>query len=573
MNRTPPQHPHSFRVAVVLAALAFGMLALIARAVHLQVVTADYLQNQGNSRHLRAVEDGAHRGMILDRQGEPLAISTPVESVWANPDELAQQREHWPALTQLLGIAPRELTALIAKHAGREFMYLKRHVPPDLAEQVMARKIPGVALKREYRRYYPSGAVAGHAVGFTNVDDNGQEGLELAYDAWLRAQPGRMRVLRDRFGNLVETVESINLPAAGKDLRVSIDRRVQYLAYRELSAAVERANARGGSAIVLDARTGEVLALVNEPSFNPNNRGRLRSNVYRNRAVTDMFEPGSTLKPFTVAAALESGKFSPNTVVETSPGLFKVGANWVRDTHDYGRLTVSGIIEKSSNVGAAKIAFAMNKDKLSDMFRAAGFGNATGSGLPGEVAGLLNPPKRWGPIEHATLSFGYGISVTPMQLARAYTALANDGVLMPVTLLARAEPAAGTRIMSQKTAREVRAMLEMAVSKDGTGKLAQVAHYRVAGKTGTVHKLGDAGYAKSDYVAFFAGFAPATDPRLVMVVLIDEPGSGGHFGGEVAAPVFSHVMAGALRLLNIPPDAPDIPVRRMAAWPAVEVRS
>ena len=564
MNRgTSAVHP--FRVWLVLAMLALGFAALAARAVYLQVFAADYLQEQGNARHLRVAADSTHRGMILDRNGEPLAISTPVDSVWANPIELVAQRAHWAALARVLEIDPRELAAQLQRHAGREFMYLKRHVAPDVAQRAMALAIPGVALQREYRRYYPSGAVAGHIVGFTNVDDAGQEGVELAYDNWLRARPGKKRVLKDRFGNVVETVESVSLPVAGKDLTLSIDRRIQYLAYRELKAAVEASKAESATAIVLDAQTGEILALVNEPSFNPNNRGRLRSDVFRNRAVTDAFEPGSTLKPFTIAAALESGKFSPSTPVDTSPGFFKVGSNTVRDTHDYGRLTVAGVLEKSSNVGTSKIISAIDKNAFWNLLRGAGFGFATGSGLPGEVVGLLHPPARWGAIEYATMSFGYGISVTPLQLARAYTALANDGVLKPLTLLAQnGEPAEGVRIMSEKTAREVRAMLELATGDDGTGKAARVAHYRIAGKTGTVHKLNQGSYSPNEYRAFFAGIAPASNPRLVMFVMIDEPGRGGHFGGEIAAPVFSKVMAGAMRLLNIAPDAPEIPLRRIA---------
>lgn len=552
------------RVWLVLAVLATGLLVMAARATYLMIFHSNYLQGQGNARHLRVVEDASHRGMILDRNGEPLAISTPVDSVWANPGELSLQREQWPVLARLLGMTQHELSQLVARSAGREFVYLKRHVTPELAERVRALDVPGVALQREYRRYYPAGAVTGHVVGFTNVDDRGQEGIELAYDDWLRGTPGRKRVLKDRFGNLVETVESIGLPVAGKDLVLSIDRRIQYLAYRELAAAVEQHQARGATAIVLDTVTGEVLALVNEPTFNPNNRAQLRSDAFRNRAVTDVFEPGSTIKPFTVAVALESGKFSPATPIETSPGFFKVGQNTIRDTHDYGRLTVAQVIEKSSNVGATKIALTLSKENLWQMFRQAGFGSQTGSGLPGESLGLLNPPSRWGAIEQATLSFGYGLSVTPLQLARAYTALANDGMLAPVTLLRSEAPAESMRIFGEKTARAVRDMLERAAGADGTGKLAQVAHYRVAGKTGTVHKLGDNGYAERDYLAFFAGFAPASNPRLVMLVMIDEPTRGGYFGGEIAAPVFSRVMSGTLRLLNIPPDAPEIPVRRTA---------
>lgn len=551
------------RVYVVLASLMLVMLLLAARAAYLQIWHADYLQQQGNSRHLRVVADAPNRGMILDRNGEPLAISTPVESIWANPAELAEQRQHWPRLAPMLGITMREFASLVARHQGREFMYLKRHVAPEYAQQVMALGIPGVALQREYRRYYPAGAVAGHVLGFTNIDDRGQEGIELAYDEWLSGVPGKKRVLKDRLGNIVETVESLNLPVPGKDLQLSIDRRVQYLAYRELKAAIATHAARGGTAVVLDVQTGEVLAMVNEPGFNPNNRTQLRGSVFRNRAVTDVFEPGSTLKPFTVAAALESGKFSATTPIDTSPGLLKVGRNTVRDTHDYGRLTVAGVIQKSSNVGTTKIAFAVGKEAMWNMLRKAGFGRETGASLPGESYGLLNPPQRWGQIEQATMSFGYGVSVTPLQLARAYTALANGGQLAPVSLVKRERAPATEGVMSMATALEVRAMLELAVGSDGTGGAARVRHFRVAGKTGTVHKLGDSGYAK-EYLSFFAGFAPATRPRLAMVVMIDEPTRGGHFGGEIAAPVFGRVMADALRLLNIPPDAPEIPQRHIA---------
>ncbi len=555
MKRPSPSHP--LRYWAVLSLLLAGMSLLAVRAVYLQIWQSDYLQEQGNARHLRVVEDVSHRGMILDRNGEPLAISTPVDSVWANPTELNSVREQWPALLKLLDLGRQELLSQIARSNGREFMYLKRHVRPETAERVMALKIPGVALQKEYRRYYPAGPVAGHVIGFTNIDDQGQEGLELAYDAWLRGVPGKKRILKDRLGNVVETVESISLPVPGKDLTVSLDRRIQYLAYRELKAAVATHGAHGGSAIVLDARTGEVLAMVNEPGFNPNNRAYLQSSLFRNRTVTDVFEPGSTVKPFTVAAALESGKFFPDTLVDTAPGVYKVGQHFIRDVHDYGRLTVAQVIEKSSNVGASKISLSLGKTAMWRMFHEVGFGDYTGAELPGESTGRFTSAKNWVPIEQATMSFGYGLSVTALQLARAYTALANNGVLMPVTLLPRGGEVKGRRVMTEANARAVRRMLEMAVSKDGTGTLARVAHYRVAGKTGTVHKLGTDGYAENAYVASFAGFAPASDPRLVMVVAIDHPAHGEYFGGQVAAPVFSKVMSGALRLLNIPPDEPD----------------
>ncbi len=546
--------PSPLRYWTVLGVFAIAMGLLAARAVYLQVLSSGYLQSQGNSRHLRTVADNSHRGMIMDRNGEPLAISTPVDSVWAHPGELAEAKKYWPLLAKLLDVPANDLAQQINRHGGREFMYLKRHVTPQLAERVKALAVPGVALTREYRRYYPAGAVTGHVVGFTNIDDQGQEGLELVYNEWLRATPGRKRVLKDRLGNIVETVESVSLPAPGKDLSLSIDRRVQFLVYSELKDAVERHKARAATAVVLDVQTGEVLALVNEPGFNPNNRGRLKSQVFRNRAVTDVFEPGSTMKPFMVATALESGKFTPTSTIDTAPGSLQVGQHTIRDVHNYGALTVAQVIEKSSNVGAGKIALSLPKKDLWRMYHDIGFGAVTGAKLPGESPGLLHPAARWASIDQASVAFGYGVSVTTLQLARAYGALANDGVLMPVGVVRAAEPADGKRVMSAATAAQLRAMLELAVSRGGTGAQAQVVHYRVAGKTGTAHKLTAAGYAENNYIASFAGFAPASRPRLVMVIMVDDPASGGHFGGQIAAPVFSKVMTGALRLLNIAPD-------------------
>lgn len=555
---------YPLRTMAVLGFLFSGFALLGARAFYLQVIDSGYLQEQGNARHLRVIQDNSHRGMIFDRHGEPLAVSTPVDSVWAEPAELARARGQWPALARILDINPREIAQAVRHYAGREFMYLKRHVTPEQAAQVKALDLEGVGLTREYRRYYPSGVVSGHVVGFTNIDDRGQEGIELAYDSWLRATAGRKRVLKDRFGNVVESVESVTLPVPGKDLTLSLDRRIQYLAYRELRAAMTQHQARAASAIVLDARSGEVLAMVNEPGFNPNNRANLASSRFRNRAVTDSFEPGSTVKPFTIAAALDSGKFAPNTPIDTAPGLMMVGRNAVRDQHNYGLITVAQVLEKSSNVGAARIALALNRDSIRDMLVRAGFAAVPGSGLPGEASGRMNPPSRV-PIELATLAYGYGISVTPLQLARAYGALANDGALQPVTLLRRTEVPAGERIMSERTARAVRGMLELAVSHDGTGSAAQVAYYRVGGKTGTAHKLVNGEYAERRYIASFAGFAPASDPRLVMVITVDEPAGEVYYGGQVAAPVFARVMSGALRLLDVPPDRLEAPARRTAA--------
>jgi cell division protein FtsI (penicillin-binding protein 3) len=547
---------HPVRHAIVLLCFLGGFVMLATRAVYLQVFNSDFLQSQGNSRHSRLVKDNSHRGMILDRNGQPLAISTPVDSVWANPSVLAEERGKWPRLAALLDVSTRDIAQLLRKHDDSEFMYLTRHGPPPLAERVMALKVPGVALMREYRRYYPLGPVAGHVIGFTNVDDQGQEGVELSYNSWLRAVPGAKRLLRDLQGNAVEVAESVVLPKPGRDLTLSIDGRIQYLAYRELKAAVLAHHAHAGSAIVLDARTGEVLALVNEPDFNPNNRAGLNSRMFRDRAVTDLFEPGSTLKPFTIACALESGKFSPGTVIDTTPGRIRIGDRTITDVHDYGVLTVAGVIEKSSNVGASKIALSLDKNRMWRMLRSVGFGQATGVQLPGEVAGLLNPPAGWVPVDQASISFGYGISVTPVQLAHAYLALANDGVELPLTLQRVDTPPQGERVMSPTTAHRIQSMLELAVSDQGTGQAAQVADYRVAGKTGTVRKLTAKGYSEEKYVAWFAGFAPVTSPRLVMVVTVDEPMSGGYYGGVIAAPVFGRVMTGALRLLDVPPDAP-----------------
>jgi len=554
------------RARLVQAVLFVGLAALGVRAAYLQVVSADYLQTQGQARHTRIVKDNSHRGMILDRNGVPLAISTPVDSVWAHPATALAERAALGRLARLLDIAPSELTRLLERNRGREFVYLKRHVTPDVAERVAALGLPGVSLLREYRRYYPAGAVTGHVIGFTNIDDQGQEGLELAYDEWLRATPGAKRVLKDLRGNAVEVVESIRLPVPGRDLVTSLDRRIQYLAYRELKAAVAQHGARAGSAVVLDATTGEVLALVNEPDFNPNNRADRRGETFRNRAVTDTYEPGSTLKPFTVAAALESGKFSSDSLIDTRPGMLRIGGKTIRDVHNYGVISVARVIEKSSNVGASKLAFAIGRERLWDMLHRVGFAQPTGSRLPGEVAGVLRPASTWMPIEQATLSYGYGISVTALQLARAYAVLANGGELLPVTLVRQEQAPKGVRVMSEGVAHAVRRMLELAVGAEGTGSTARVADYRVAGKTGTVHKLlPGGGYASDEYVSWFAGFAPVERPRLVMVVAIDSPSAGRYFGGDVAAPVFGRVMSGALRLLDIPPDAPRPPATHFVA--------
>jgi cell division protein FtsI (penicillin-binding protein 3) len=492
--------------------------------------------------------------MIVDRNGEPLAISTPVQSVWVNPKELVASPTDRSRMARLLGLGADKLQRLLGQRQDREFVYLRRHIAPDRAQQVMSLDVPGVYLQQEYRRYYPAGEVAGHLLGFTNVDDAGQEGLELAYDDWLSGEPGAKRVVKDGRRHTIANIENIRSAHPGKTLRLSIDRRIQYLAYRELKAAVSKHRARSGSVVVLDNISGEVLALVNQPSFNPNNRNRLKADKLRNRAVTDVFEPGSTMKPFVIASALESGRYQVSTKIKTSPGLFQVGVNTIRDMHDYGTLDLTGVIRKSSNVAASKIALALDPELIWEGLSKAGLGMATASSFPGEADGYLSDFHRWRDIERATLAYGYGLSVTAIQLAQAYSVFANDGYRVPVTLLQREDPVQPQKVYSPKVARAVRRMMEEVVKKDGTAPLAAVQGYRVAGKTGTAHKSVAGGYADDRYLSVFAGMAPASAPRLVAVVVINEPSNGEHFGGVVAGPVFSSVMAGALRLLNVTPD-------------------
>lgn len=540
---------------LLLGMFALLMFALSWRVVDLQVVKREFLQNQGDARALRTVVVPAHRGMITDRHGEPLAISTPVESIWANPGELLAEHKHLPDLAKLLEIPLPALEKLLDKRAQREFVYLRRHVTPELAQRVMELDIPGVASQREYRRYYPTGEVFAHVVGFTNIDDAGQEGIELLHHEWLKGTPGSKRVIKDRHGRSVKNIESISEARPGQDLHLSLDRRLQYLAYRELKAAVQDSKARAGSAVVLDVSSGEVLAMVNQPSYNPNNRNDLNKDRVRNRVATDVFEPGSTIKPFTVAAALESGKFHPDTVIDTGSGFLRINNRFmVRDIHNYGRIDVSRVIQKSSNVGAATMGLAITPQHLWDMFSRLGLGSMTASAFPGEAAGSLTDFTRWRETERATLSYGYGLSVTVLQLAQAYAALAADG-LMPATTMLPANVGLldSQQVMRPQITQQVRRMLELATAKEGTGSRASVPGYRIAGKTGTARKATAGGYSENRYLALFAGFAPASKPRLVMVVVIDEP-QGEYYGGQVAAPVFGKVMSGALRFLDIAPD-------------------
>lgn len=544
------------RRRLVLGVLGLAGASLLWQAVDQQVLDGEFLRREGNLRHLRVVEMPAYRGMITDRYGEPLAISTPVHSVWANPREISTEVRDLAPLARLLEIDLGQLQRTLAQRSERSFIYLKRRVTPELAEQIAALDLDGVGLQREYRRYYPSAEVTTHLVGFTDIDDRGQEGLELAYDEWLRGQRGKKRVLKDGRNRVVRDVENVQAPRNGNDLVLSLDRRLQFLAYRELKAAVLRNKARSGSAVILDVRTGEVLALVNQPSYNPNGNRDGDGGRRRNRALTDVLEPGSTMKPFTVSAALEAGRLRPDQLIDTSPGFFRVGRQMVRDHHNLGAIDVATVLRKSSNVGASKIALELTPEELWTFYSNLGFGNLTDSTYPGEVAGSLPHFDGWSRFEQATLSFGYGLSVTTLQLARAYAALAADGLLRPVSLF-KLEPEqvpAGKRVMSVATARVVRRMLESVVSRQGTAPRAAVPGYRVSGKTGTAKKSIAGGYAKDRYQAVFAGMIPAGQPRLAMVVMIDEPSAGDYYGGLVAAPVFAEVMAGAMRLLNIAPD-------------------
>ncbi|HEX7811984.1 MAG TPA: penicillin-binding protein 2 [Burkholderiales bacterium] len=540
------------RLLMLLVFSAFMVLA--ARALYLQGLHNDFLQQKGETRYARVVEMSAHRGMVTDRSGEPLALSTPVESVWASPAGIELTTEQRARLARVLGMEPGEIKRRLAK-SQREFVYLKRQLPPEQAAKVVQLNLPGIFLQREYRRYYPAAEVAAHIVGVTGMDDNGQEGIELAYQDWLAGKPGSRRVIKDRLGRVIEDVESIRAPQQGRELALSIDQRVQYLAFRELKAAIAEHQAKAGSIVVLDVTSGEVLALANWPSYNPNNRDTLKAGRTRNRAVVDLFEPGSTLKPFTVAAALEAGVFRPGSPIDTEGGRYAVGNRIIRDAHPEGILTVSQVIQKSSNVGSAKMALALAPLKMWTLFSDVGFGALSKVGFPGEASGRLRAYQSWKPIEQATMSYGHGISVSLLQLARAYSVFATDGELKPLTLVRREEPVEGKRVVSAMTAQAVRKMLETVTQPGGTATRAQVAGFRVAGKTGTAHKLEGGGYAADRYISSFVGFAPVSQPRIVIAVMIDEPGGKHYYGGEVAAPVFSNVMAGALRLLGVSPDA------------------
>jgi len=540
------------RTRIVAGAIALAAVALFGRSVQLQVLDRQFLAEQGDMRHARVATMPAHRGAVLDRFGEPLAVSSPVDTVWVNPPEFAQAGEGIAQLARALKRDRQWLAQRVTSNLDRQFLYVARHMDPADAAKVRTLGIPGVYLLREYRRYYPNGEVTGHLLGFTNLDEAGQEGLELAYDQSLAGVDGQKRVIQDGHGRVVQDVESIRAPRPGEDLHASIDLRIQYLAYRELKAAIRRHRARAGSVIVLDVNTGEVLAMVNQPSFNPNDRSQYEVARYRNRAVTDIFEPGSSIKPFVVAAALASGRYRPDSMVDTA--ALKVGIKTIRDKHDYGVVDLGQVLARSSNAGMAKIALSLEPALMHDTLAALGFGEVTASGFPGESAGLLSGAAHWRPIGIATMAYGYGLSVTPLQLAQAYATIGAGGVRHPVTFRRAEGPVPGARALPERIARDLVGLLEEAVLPTGTGIKAAVPGYRVAGKTGTAWKATAGGYSTDKYLSVFAGVVPASRPRLAVVVMVDEPGGALYYGGDVAAPVFAAVVAGALRLMSVAPD-------------------
>ncbi len=549
-----------WRYALVLLVMALLPAVVLKHVAGLQVIAGTdhgyrFLQGQGNARTVRTESIPAYRGLLTDRRGEPLAVSTPVVTLWANPQILSNSASDLAPLATLLDLGVRQLKERLARYGGKEFMYLARHLTPREASKILDLDIPGVYSQQEYKRFYPSGEVASQLVGFTDIDDRGQEGLELAYDDWLSGVSGAKRVVKDLKGRTIKDVGLIRSEKPGRDLALSIDLRLQYLAYRELKAAINRYQAASGSLVMLDVRTGEVLAMVNQPSFNPNDRTGVDTAAMRNRTVTDLLEPGSTMKPLTVVAALESGKFTPESVIDTNPGYIWLDGKTFQDHSNYGKLDLTGILTKSSQVGITKLVMELSPEHVRDVFERTGLGQSPGTGFPGESPGNLPEHRRWRPVERVTFAFGYGLSVTPLQLAMAYSVLANDGVRIPVSLTRVEEAPPGEPVLDAAIARRIRQMLITVTEPGGTGTRAAIPAYTVAGKTGTVHKVGKMGYEKHRYRGIFAGMVPAENPRLVTVVVIDDPRGDDYYGGLVAAPVFAKVNADALRLLRISPDS------------------
>jgi cell division protein FtsI (penicillin-binding protein 3) len=541
------------RAPLLFGALAVLFAGLVGRSLYLQWIDNEFLQSQGSARHSRELEVPAHRGRIVDRTGEALAVSTPVKSLWAFPDKFEATPEQLGQLARILDSTPAKIQASLDAH--EDFAFVAKQIAPEVSERAMALRIKGLHDQNEYRRFYPGGEVTAHIVGFTGDRDAGQEGIELAQQGWLAGVPGSRRVIINRRNEAVEDVAAIRAPQAGRDLALSIDTRLQYLAFRELKSAIEVNKAKAGGIVILDVKSGEILALANWPTYNPNRRDKVARDKMRNRALTDVFEPGSTLKPFTIAAALDAGRITPQTVIQTAPGTLTIGSATIHDAHKEGALTVEQVIQKSSNVGAAKIALSLPSQMMWDMFSEVGFGTPPRTGYPGEVGGRLRPAKSWKPIEQATMAYGHGISLNLVQLARAYTMFANDGEVKPVTLFKTDGRVEGRTVIKPETALAVRHMLEMAVMPGGTAPKAQTVGYRVAGKTGTAHKLEGHAYGNR-YVSSFVGFAPVSNPQLIVAIMIDEPTGGRYYGGDVAAPTFSNVMGSALRTLGVPTDAP-----------------
>jgi cell division protein FtsI (penicillin-binding protein 3) len=533
-------------------------LTLLAKIAQLQIIPSEergveFLQSQGDNRSIRTVGIPAYRGLITDRHGEPLAVSTPVTAIVANPQLI--QPEDIGRLAQAMDTSDAQLKGRLQRYRNKSFMYLARQLPTDEANRILDLNIIGVSGQREYRRFYPAGEVTAQLVGVTNISDHGLEGMELAYDSWLSGEPGSKKVVKDRAGRIINDISLIKSAKSGEDLRLSIDLRVQYAAYRALKKAVLQHRAKSGSVVVLDIKTGEVLAMANQPSFNPNDRSSLRQDAVRNRALTDLMEPGSTVKPFTILAALESGLFELDSMIETSPGYLKVDYKTFVDPVDYGQLNLAGVLKKSSQVGTTKLALAMDPEFTRNLFQRVGFGEVVGSGFPGETMGRLPAYQKWDPVTQATFAFGYGLNVSPLQLARAYMVLANNGMRKEVSLVALESAPAGEQVVDSQVSKLVREMLRDASGLRGTGAKAMIDGYSVGGKTGTLHKVkAGGGYDENRYMSAFAGLSPLDNPRLVTVVVIDEPSQGDYFGGLVAAPVFSEVTGNALRLLQVTPD-------------------
>lgn len=547
-------YPWRFRIVLTLLALMVGAIAW--RIVDLQVIDQSFLKNQGDARSVRHIPIPAHRGLITDRHGEPLAVSTPVTTLWGNPRELQAAQARWPELAEALGQQPAALQQRLKEQAEREFIYLVRGLTPEKGQRVLDLNIPGVYAQEEFRRFYPAGEVAAHVVGFTDIDDHGREGLELAYDEWLAGVPGKRQVLKDRRGRLIKDVQVTKNAKAGKALALSIDLRLQYLAHSELRKVVQEHGAKAASLVMVDVKTGEVLAMANQPTYNPNNRRNLQPAAMRNRALIDVFEPGSTVKPFSIAAALGTGKYQPESVINTLPGWMRIGRYTIRDVSRGGMLNLTGILMKSSNVGISKIALDIGPEPVHGIMHQAGFGQPTGLGFPGERVGNLPNHRKWRDAETASLAYGYGLSVTAGQLAHAYAVLGNSGSNVPLSLLRLDQPQEGVQVMDKGIAQTVLRMLQSVVEEEGGGGArAKVPGYHVAGKSGTAKKVsGTGGYTQHAYRAFFAGVAPVSDPRIAIVVVVDEPSEGGYYGGLVAAPVFGKVAARALRLMNVAPD-------------------